>query len=146
MSETTYVLGHSPAEMRRLENQGTMLRPITERLLRNAGIDAGMRVLDLGCGAGDVSMLAAELVGPEGSIVGIDRLQSPGDGGGEGGVDFGMAGVDDAGVFGVAEGEGVVFDGIDAVEPPGALDEEAGSGVLPVPGGRILWSGGWRRH
>jgi SAM-dependent methyltransferase len=52
-----------------------MLRPITERLLRNAGIDAGMRVLDLGCGAGDVSMLAAELVGPAGFIVGIDRSQ-----------------------------------------------------------------------
>jgi len=52
-----------------------MLRPITERLLRSAGVDAGMRVLDLGCGAGDVSMLAAELVGPEGSIVGIDRSQ-----------------------------------------------------------------------
>jgi ubiquinone/menaquinone biosynthesis C-methylase UbiE len=33
----------------------------------------GMRVLDLGCGAGDVSMLAAELVGPSGSVVGIDR-------------------------------------------------------------------------
>jgi ubiquinone/menaquinone biosynthesis C-methylase UbiE len=75
MSKTTYVLGHSPAEMRRLKNQGNMLRPITERLLRTAGIDAGMRVLDLGCGAGDVSMLAAELVGPEGSVVGIDRSQ-----------------------------------------------------------------------
>ncbi len=75
MSETTYVLGHSRAEIQRLKNQGAMLRPITERLLRNAGIDAGMRALDLGCGAGDVSMLAAELVGPEGSIVGIDRSQ-----------------------------------------------------------------------
>ena len=52
-----------------------MLRPITERLLRNAGIDTGMRVLDLGCGAGDVTMLVAELVGPEGFVVGIDRNQ-----------------------------------------------------------------------
>lgn len=75
MSETRYALGHSSAEIQRLTNQGAMLRPITERLLRNAGIDAGMRVLDLGCGAGDVSMLAAELVGPAGSIVGIDHSQ-----------------------------------------------------------------------
>ena len=75
MSETTYALGHSPAEVQRLKSQGAMLRPITERLLRNVGIDAGMRVLDLGCGPGDVSMLAAELIGPEGSIVGIDSNQ-----------------------------------------------------------------------
>jgi ubiquinone/menaquinone biosynthesis C-methylase UbiE len=75
MSETTYALGHSPAEVERLKNQGAMLRPITERLLRSAGIDAGMRVLDLGCGAGDVSMLAAELVGSPGCVVGIDRSQ-----------------------------------------------------------------------
>jgi ubiquinone/menaquinone biosynthesis C-methylase UbiE len=75
MSETAYALGHSPAEIQRLRNQGAILRPITERLLRNAGIGAGMRVLDLGCGAGDVSMLAAELVGPSGSVVGIDRNQ-----------------------------------------------------------------------
>jgi ubiquinone/menaquinone biosynthesis C-methylase UbiE len=75
VSETTYALGHSPAEVERLKNQGDMLRPITERLLRSAGIDAGMRVLDLGCGAGDVSMLAAELVASPGFVVGIDRSQ-----------------------------------------------------------------------
>jgi SAM-dependent methyltransferase len=32
-----------------------------------------MRVLDLGCGAGDVSFLAADLVGASGSVVGIDQ-------------------------------------------------------------------------
>jgi len=32
-----------------------------------------MRVLDLGSGIGDVAMLAAELVGPSGWVVGIDR-------------------------------------------------------------------------
>src|ERR1700753_3694582 len=32
-----------------------------------------MRVLDLGSGAGDISMLAADFVGPTGSVVGIDN-------------------------------------------------------------------------
>jgi hypothetical protein len=61
--ETEYILGHSDREIRRLMHQAAILRPITERLLRGAGIGRGMRVLDLGCGAGDVSMLAAKLVG-----------------------------------------------------------------------------------
>ena len=73
MTQARYILGHSQEEMRRLMLQATILRPFTERLLRNAEIGPGMRVLDLGCGAGDVSMLAAELVGPSGSVVGIDR-------------------------------------------------------------------------
>lgn len=70
--ETTYILGHSQDEIRRLIEQAAILRPITERLLRNAGIESGMRVLDLGCGAGDVSLLAGKLVGASGSVVGID--------------------------------------------------------------------------
>jgi ubiquinone/menaquinone biosynthesis C-methylase UbiE len=72
-TEAEYMLGHSLHEIRRLMRQAAILRPITERLLQSAGIGSGMRVLDLGCGAGDVSMLAAELVGPSGSVVGIDR-------------------------------------------------------------------------
>jgi|SRR5215469_9676179 len=71
--EHNYILGHSDAEIHRLQTQAAILRPITERLLRCAGIKPGMRVLDLGTGAGDVAMLAAELVGPSGSVVGIDR-------------------------------------------------------------------------
>jgi ubiquinone/menaquinone biosynthesis C-methylase UbiE len=73
MTQANYILGHSQEETMRLMLQATILRPFTERLMRNAGIGPGMRVLDLGCGAGDVSMLAAELVGPSGSVVGIDR-------------------------------------------------------------------------
>ncbi|MDX2203373.1 MAG: methyltransferase domain-containing protein [Hyphomicrobiaceae bacterium] len=46
---------------------------ITERLLRDAGIAPGMRVLDIGCGRGDVSLLAASLVGATGHVLGVDR-------------------------------------------------------------------------
>lgn len=72
-----YILGHSEAELERLMFQAKMLRPATERLLRLAGIGPGMRVLDVGCGAGDVTMLAAGLVGPSGSVTGIDRSARP---------------------------------------------------------------------
>lgn len=67
-----YVLGHSRPEIDRLQRQAEMLRPITERLLVAAGVEPGMRVLDIGCGPGDVSTLIADLVGPTGSVVGID--------------------------------------------------------------------------
>src|SRR5262252_10665326 len=72
-NETVYILGHSAPEIQRLKIQAELLRPITERLLLNAGIQPGMRILDIGCGAGEVAMLAAEKVGPSGAVVGIDR-------------------------------------------------------------------------
>jgi SAM-dependent methyltransferase len=53
--------------------QAWLLEPLTERLFREAGIGHGMRVLDLGCGMGDVAMLAARLVGPSGRVVAVDR-------------------------------------------------------------------------
>ena len=45
----------------------------TERLLRDAGVTAGMRVIDVGCGRGDVSFLLAQIVGDAGEVVGVDR-------------------------------------------------------------------------
>jgi SAM-dependent methyltransferase len=41
-------------------------------IFAEAGIRPGMRVLDLGCGAGDATFVAADLVGPGGSVVGLD--------------------------------------------------------------------------
>jgi len=68
-----YVLGHSGRELDRLIKQARLIDPITRRFLQAAGIAAGMRVLDVGSGAGDVAFMAAELVGDRGEVVGMDR-------------------------------------------------------------------------
>jgi SAM-dependent methyltransferase len=74
MSRTTdYVLGHSDFEVERLQGQAAAIADVTRRLIRECDIQPGMRVLDIGCGAGDVSLLLAEAVGPSGLVVAIDR-------------------------------------------------------------------------
>ena len=50
-------------ELARLEAQGAALAPATRMIFIEAGIRRGMRVLDLGCGPGDVTFVAAGLVG-----------------------------------------------------------------------------------
>jgi SAM-dependent methyltransferase len=63
----------SEGEHERLSRQSDLYAPFTRRLLLRAGIQPGMRVLDVGCGPGDVSFLAAELVGDGGCVVGVER-------------------------------------------------------------------------
>lgn len=72
-SVPTYPLGNNQAEHERLARQAQMLAPTTERFIRGAGVARGQRVLDLGSGAGDVSMLVASIVGPTGEVVGAER-------------------------------------------------------------------------
>lgn len=68
----SYALGRTEAEERRLQRQAMLVEPVTRRLFAAAGIGPRMHVLDLGSGPGDVAMLAAEIVGPTGSVVGVD--------------------------------------------------------------------------
>jgi 16S rRNA A1518/A1519 N6-dimethyltransferase RsmA/KsgA/DIM1 with predicted DNA glycosylase/AP lyase activity len=66
-------LGSTGAEHERLIWQAMRLAPLTERLFREAGIVPGQRILNIGSGIGDVTMLAAKLVGASGEVVGIER-------------------------------------------------------------------------
>lgn len=71
-TDSTYVLGHADVEVQRLLLQGRLYDDYTEHALRLAGLRPGMRVLDIGSGPGDVSFVAGRLVGPTGSVLGVD--------------------------------------------------------------------------
>ena len=71
-SHEDYALGRSPQEYARLTRQAEIFEPMTRRMFAEAGIGPGMRVIDLGSGAGDICMLLSEMVGPGGSVIGLD--------------------------------------------------------------------------
>lgn len=68
-----YSLGGSSAELTRLQRQSDYYANVTEMAMRQAGIVPGMHVIDAGSGTGDVAFLAADLVGPNGSVTGIEQ-------------------------------------------------------------------------
>ena len=67
-----YELGHSDRELKRLKLQAELIDPFTRQYYLDAGIEPGMRVLDVGSGGGDAALVAAELVGEGGEVVGVD--------------------------------------------------------------------------
>ena len=69
-----YALGHARQELERLVDQGRFIGDLSGHMLGLAGLKPGMRVLDVGCGAGDVSFLALSLVGPDATVIGVDRV------------------------------------------------------------------------
>jgi len=67
-----YLLGYVGEELRRLNLQSALFEKETYRTLKLAGIKEGMRCADLGCGVGAASFMMAKMVGPKGSVTGID--------------------------------------------------------------------------
>jgi SAM-dependent methyltransferase len=68
-----YLLGCSDAEKARLKRQSAALAPESDAQFEMIGIKPGERVVDLGCGPGDVLSLLGKRVGPTGSVLGIER-------------------------------------------------------------------------
>jgi SAM-dependent methyltransferase len=69
----SYAMGRGEAETERLIRQSGFYAPFTRRLFERAGLGPGMMILDVGTGAGDIALIAAEMVGASGSVVGVDR-------------------------------------------------------------------------
>ncbi len=70
--DATYTLGRTSHETTRLIEQSKIYGESTKLLCERAGIKIGMRVLEIGSGAGDVALMLAELVGTPGQVVGVD--------------------------------------------------------------------------
>jgi SAM-dependent methyltransferase len=71
--EKDYVLGTHDDEIDRLGLQHRVWRPRASDAWRRAGFTVGQTILDVGCGPGHASIDLAEIVGPQGRVVAVDR-------------------------------------------------------------------------
>ncbi|HEY2101937.1 MAG TPA: class I SAM-dependent methyltransferase [Chthoniobacterales bacterium] len=71
--ERDYILGTHDEEVERLGLQHRVWRPVVLKLWQHAGITVGKRVLDLGAGPGYAAIDLANIVGPTGEIVALER-------------------------------------------------------------------------
>jgi len=72
-NERDYVLGTHDEELARLGLQHRVWRPVVLDCWRKAGITVGSRVLDIGAGPGFAAIDLAEIVGPAGQVVALER-------------------------------------------------------------------------
>ena len=75
MDEQQYVLGTHDAELARLGFQHQVWMAHTAAAWEHAGFRRGATILDVGCGPGYATFDLADLVGPEGRVVGVDMSQ-----------------------------------------------------------------------
>jgi len=71
--EKDYILGTHDDEISRLALQHRVWRPRALAAWRRAGFTVGQTLLDIGCGPGHASLDMAEIAGPSGRVVAIDR-------------------------------------------------------------------------
>lgn len=73
LKERDYVLGTHNQELDRLGVQHRAWRPVVLECWKSAGIKTGSRVIDLGAGPGYATVDLAEIVGPSGKVVAVER-------------------------------------------------------------------------
>lgn len=71
--DTDYVLGTHDEEVARLGLQHRVWRPIATDCWRRAGITIGSRIIDVGAGPGYATVDLAEIVGPHGEVLAVER-------------------------------------------------------------------------
>ncbi len=71
-----YFIGVHQRELERLRGQHAAWEPETRALWSRAGFAAGQRIADLGSGPGFSAMDLSLVVGPEGSVVAVDKATS----------------------------------------------------------------------
>src|SRR5213596_3881143 len=71
-----YVLGTHDEELSRLGLQHRVWRPVVLDCWQRAGITVGKRVLDVGAGPGYAAIDLAEIVGPTGEVVALERSEN----------------------------------------------------------------------
>lgn len=74
--ERDYVLGTHEEELARLGLQHRVWRSVVLDCWQRAGLTVGKRVLDLGAGPGYAAIDLAEIVGPGGVVVALERSQN----------------------------------------------------------------------
>ena len=70
-----YIFGTHDAELKRLGLQHRVWRPDVTDAWRRAGFTTGQTILDLGSGPGFLSIDLAEITGPSGKVLALDRSQ-----------------------------------------------------------------------
>jgi len=71
--ERDYVLGTHDDEVERLGVQHSVWRPRAHDAWQRAGFNVGQTILDVGCGPGYATLDIADLVGPAGRVIAVDR-------------------------------------------------------------------------
>jgi SAM-dependent methyltransferase len=75
-ADRDYVLGTHEEELARLGLQHRVWRPVALDCWQRTGITEGKRVLDIGAGPGYAAVDLAEIVGPTGEVVALERSRN----------------------------------------------------------------------